>query len=188
MSLARLPRSLAYLTNPSETSFRTYLTEQSFKQHLSRLDDSGQDDESSYSDDSGVHFSLSRRSRGSTHKLRTDGDPFLFVSRASVSLRTPKHVFYSFGIFTVAAVYPTGRSLAQTRAPGHATIQQHHDEVLGTLVSDAWFFGAFGKWWRGGIIYDWWHDLLARTKDAEKCSSGILDVKALDVLECFDGT
>ena len=29
----------AYLTNPSETSFRTFLTEQAFRHHLSRLDD-----------------------------------------------------------------------------------------------------------------------------------------------------
>ena len=107
--------------------------------------------------------------------------PFHFVSRASVSLRTPKHVFYSFGVLTIAAVYPTGRSNARGNAH---TIQP---ESLGSLVSDAWYVGAFGRWWRGGIIQSWWHELLANTKDAERCGSGILDVKALDVLEGLDG-
>ncbi|TFK81986.1 hypothetical protein K466DRAFT_501127, partial [Polyporus arcularius HHB13444] len=95
--------------------------------------------------------------------------------------RTPKHVFYSFGVLTIAAVYPTGRSSA--RGNSHM-IQSEH---LGSLVSDAWYVGAFGRWWRGGIIQSWWHELLANTKDAERCGSGILDVKALDVLEGLDG-
>ncbi|KAI0374161.1 hypothetical protein BV20DRAFT_988515 [Pilatotrama ljubarskyi] len=173
---------LAYLTNPSETSFRTYLTEQSFKQHLSRLDDGGQE-EGMASDDSGVHFTLSRRTPPSTRKSGSNFDPtspFHFVSRASVSLRTPKHVFYSFGILTIAAVYPTGRPHARG-GNGHAM------ENLASSVSDAWFIGAFGRWWRGGIIQNWWHDVLATTKDTERGGSGILDVKALDVLEGYDG-
>ncbi|KAI0630227.1 hypothetical protein C8Q77DRAFT_1137071 [Trametes polyzona] len=173
---------LAYLTNPSENSFRTYLTEQSFKQHLSRLDEGGQEDGVA-SDDSGVHFTLSRRSPPATRKSGSNFDPsspFHFVSRASVSLRTPKHVFYSFGILTIAAVYPTGRPL---RNHGH-TIQT---ENFPSSVSDAWFVGAFGRWWRGGIIQSWWHDMLATPKDAERGGSGILDVKALDILEGYDG-
>ncbi|KAH9847177.1 hypothetical protein C2E23DRAFT_742463 [Lenzites betulinus] len=174
---------LAYLTNPSETSFRTYLTEQSFKQHLSRLDEGGQEDGVA-SDDSGVHFTLSRRALPSSRKSGNTFDPtspFHFVSRASVSLRTPKHVFYSFGILTIAAVYPTGRPHA--RGHGHAL----QADSLVSSVSDAWFVGAFGRWWRGGIIQSWWHDMLATRKDAEKVGSGILDVKALDLLESYDG-
>ncbi|KAJ2986396.1 hypothetical protein NUW54_g9782 [Trametes sanguinea] len=174
---------LAYLTNPSETSFRTYLTEQSFKQHLSRLDDGGTE-EGAASDDSGLHFTLSRRTPPSTRKSGSNFDPtspFHFVSRASVSLRTPKHVFYSFGILTIAAVYPTGRPHA--RGTGH-TIPS---ENLGSSVSDAWFIGAFGRWWKGGVIQSWWHDMLATPKDAERGGSGILDVKALDILEGYDG-
>ncbi|KAI8972239.1 hypothetical protein BD414DRAFT_500631 [Trametes punicea] len=174
---------LAYLTNPSETSFRTYLTEQSFKQHLSRLDDGAQEDGIA-SDDSGVHFTLSRRSQPNARKSGSNFDPtspFHFVSRASVSLRTPKHVFYSFGILTIAAVYPAGRPHA--RGSGHAITPEH----VSSSVSDAWFIGAFGRWWRGGIIQSWWHDLLATTKDAERGGSGILDVKASDILEGYDG-
>ncbi|KAL1942124.1 hypothetical protein VTO73DRAFT_6654 [Trametes versicolor] len=175
---------LAYLTNPSENSFRNYLTEQSFKQHISRLDEGGQEDGIA-SDDSGVHFTLSRRTPPSTRKSGSNFDPtspFHFVSRASVSLRTPKHVFYSFGILTVAALYPTGRP--QDRAHGHAIYSGN----LVSSVSDAWFVGLFGRWWRGGIIQSWWYDMLAATEeDDEDGPPGILNVKALDLLEGCDG-
>lgn len=56
------------------------------------------------------------------------------------------------------------------------------------MVSESWFIGAFGKWWRGGPIQSWWIDTMANTKDAERCNSGILDMKALDGLECYEGT
>ncbi|KAI0771813.1 hypothetical protein BC629DRAFT_1595555 [Irpex lacteus] len=174
--LAQLPHS-AYLTNPSETSFRTYLTEQSFRQHLSRLEASNQDDQSD-SEDSGVHFSLTRRiSKASTKNVDNfSSQPFHFVNRAAVSLRTPKHVFYSFGIMTIAAVLPTG---ATSRSG--ATSQTD-----GFMVSESWFIGAFGKWWRGGPIQAWWVENAANTKDTERCNSGVLDMKPLDALECYD--
>ncbi|KAI0085074.1 hypothetical protein BDY19DRAFT_997142 [Irpex rosettiformis] len=168
---------LAYLTNPSETSFRTYLTEQSFRQHLSRLEDNNQEDQTD-SDDSGVHFSLTRRiSKAHTKNLDSfSSQPFHFVNRAAVSLRTPKHVFYSFGIMTIAAVLPTG-----TTNRSGATSQTD-----GFMVSESWFIGAFGKWWRGGPIQAWWVENAANMKDTERCSSGVLDMKPLDALECYD--
>lgn len=35
----------------------------------------------------------------------------------------------------------------------------------------------------------WWVDLMAnlKDKDAERCNSGVLDMKVLDNLECFEG-
>lgn len=131
-----------------------------------------------------MHFTLSRRPPPAIRTSGTGFDPnspFHFVNRASVSLRTPKHVFYSFGILTIAAVYPTGRSNARGNG------LTHDSEHLGSKVSDAWYIGAFGRWWRGGIVQSWWHEMLANTKDSERCGSGILDVKALDVLEGLDG-
>ncbi|CAL1706621.1 unnamed protein product [Somion occarium] len=170
---------LAYLTNPSETSFRTYLTEQSFRQHLRRLDDDNQD-ESDDGEDNGVHYTLARRSTPSAstpgRTYSDSGSPFHFVNRASVSLRTPKHVFHSFGIFTVAAIVPNGSRSDGVKADGS-----------GPRVSDSWYLGAFGKWWRGGYMQCWWLETIANTKDAERCNSGILDLKTLDSLECYDG-
>ena len=79
---------------------------------------------------------------------------------------------------TIAAVLPTGRSVSKGRTP----------ECNGFMVSESWFIGAFGKWWRGGPIQSWWIDSVANTKDAERCNSGIIDMKALDGLDCYDGT
>ncbi|PCH36111.1 hypothetical protein WOLCODRAFT_134113 [Wolfiporia cocos MD-104 SS10] len=172
---------LAYLTNPSEASFRAYLTEQSFRQHLSRLDESAADDQPDAKD--GLHYTLSRRSPPIGHTPGRDFDPpssFHFVNRASISLRTPKHVFHSFGILTVAAVFPNG----PTKARGSAAVQI---EAVTSTVNNSWFIGAFGKWWRGGTIRAWYHNTLMDIKDAERLSSGVLDVKALDSLEGFDG-
>lgn len=102
--------------------------------------------------------------------------PFHFVNRASVSLRTPKHVFHSFGVFTIAAIVPNGSRSTPKSTDGS-----------GSLVSDSWYIGAFGRWWRGGYTQRWWLDPIANTKDAESCNSGILDLKTLDSLECYDG-
>ncbi|KAG5650084.1 hypothetical protein H0H81_000836 [Sphagnurus paluster] len=139
---------LAYLTNPTENSFRAYLTEQSFRRHLSRLDE-GADVESKQQ--------TTPASRGSTlpvaHTLSYDN---------------------SFGLFTIAAMVPLAR-----------TIRPDQREHL--IISDSWYVGAFGRWWRGGIIEAWYHDVIARTKDEESWSSGILSMKNLDKLTEFNG-
>ncbi|KAG1731519.1 uncharacterized protein EDB91DRAFT_1154388 [Suillus paluster] len=172
---------LAYLTNPSETSFRAYLTEQSFRQHLSHLDDTT--DESSDTD-------AQYNSRLVDRNTLTDRTPlpFHFANRASVSLRTPKHVFHSFGICTIAttrgAAGVHGRSSSMASAHGNGNLAGvDHD---GSVVSDSWFIGAFGHWWRGGLVDSWYHDAMIRSKDAEGWSSGILGFKALDKLNEFN--
>ena len=167
-----MPRFLAYLTNPSENSFRHYLTEQSFRQHLKRLDENAQDEEGD-SQNTGKHISHSRRLPLSTRKPDRDRDtqsPFHFVNRASISLRTPKHAFHSFGVLTIAAVFPSSQSCNVTLGVDAAQ----------STVNDSWFIGAFGRWWRGGTIRAWWHGALIDQKDAERLNSGILDLKALD--------
>jgi hypothetical protein len=169
----------AYLTNPSENSFRAYLTEQSFRQHLSRLDDATDDDPPS-SDDIRYRYNpppSSRPSAASCHVRNVENcSPLHFANRASVSLRTPKHVFHSFGIFTVAAMVPLSKS--------DGTPSDNRD---GSMISDSWFIGAFGKWWRGGIIEAWYQDVIARSKDEESWTSGILGVKTLDKLNEYNG-
>lgn len=77
---------------------------------------------------------------------------------------------------TIAAVLPSsGRSGAKSQTEG------------GFMVSESWFIGAFGRWWRGGPIQAWWIDTVANAKDTERCNSGVLDMKALDALGSYDG-
>jgi hypothetical protein len=153
----------AYFTNPSESSFRSYLTEQSFRRHLSRLDDP-QERDNRDSDD------LSPTS------LESGSHSVHFSSRAAVSLRTPKHDFRSFAFFTIAAVLPSPANAKQqssSAAPAHP----------------AWFIGAFGKWWRGGPVDAAWPTPQPRNAKSEEdaWSSGILTAKALDRADKHDG-
>ena len=177
---------IAYLTNPSETSFRSYLTEQCFRHHLSRLDDASDDDHSD-SEDSGVHYSSSPPRPPSSSVLLESGSTFHFSNRASVALRTPKHAFHSFAFFTIAAVIPTSRS----RAPPAGTASHRPAPALadldGSTPKESWFVGAFGRWWKG-IEIPWPQRSPARSKcDEEGWSSGILNVKALDKSDPYNG-
>jgi len=160
---------LAYLTNPTESSFRAYLTEQSFRHHLSHLDrfDDAIDDPSplpsSITSNPACAFSLE--------------NPTLlhFAARASVSLRTPRHAFHSFGILTVATMLPKAKP------------SQCEDNHLSSTVTDSWYIGAFGRWWRGGIIETWYQDVIARSKDEESRCSGILSLTNVDIRHDYAG-
>ncbi|KAI0313895.1 hypothetical protein OF83DRAFT_1175248 [Amylostereum chailletii] len=186
--LAFIVLVLAYLSNPSETSFRSYLTEQSFRHHLSRLDEADNTDHSD-SEDSGVHYS-SRRSSPSAASLESGSSAVHFSNRASVALRTPKHDFHSFGIFTIAAVLPSAKP-QPTRTVASGALAARID-LDGSSLRDVWFVGAFGRWWRGGIVDASWPARSHRRSPSSKCddeawSSGILNVKALDKLDKHDG-
>ncbi|KAG1771705.1 hypothetical protein EDD22DRAFT_862147 [Suillus occidentalis] len=105
-----------------------------------------------------------------------------------LSLRTPKHIFHSVGICTIAttrgAAGVNGRSSSTTSLHGNSNLSGvDHD---GSVVSDSWFIGAFGHWWRGGLVDSWYHDAMIGSKDAEGWSSGILGFKALDKLNEFN--
>lgn len=166
-----LNRSKAYLTNPSENSFRAYLTEQSFRYHLSRLDNA---DDVNLPLDRFHSQTISKTSTPSSNCASTftaeNAPSFHFANRASISLRTPKHVFHSFAIFTIAAILPSSKSSNRER-----------QDVC--MISDSWYIGAFGKWWKGGVLEEWYQDVIARSKDEESWTSGILNMKRLDMLD-----
>ena len=172
LSYPMLILSSAYLTNPSENSFRAYLTEQSFRLHLSRLDDSADDTHST----SNARPRFSATSLPSSSVVAIDNSSlFHFANRASIGLRTPKHVFHRFGIFTIAAMVPLSKS------------SEGDNSRDGWMISDSWYIGAFGKWWRGGVLEAWYRDIIARSKDEESWSSGILSMKRLDIMQDYDG-
>jgi hypothetical protein len=185
---------LAYLSNPSETSFRSYLTEQSFRHHLSRLDDPSDPDHTDSEDSKSHNYrSSSSQSPSSFGSLESGSSAFHFSNRASIALRTPRHAFHSFGFFTIAAVIPnlkTNPTIHETPlvipSARNATRASDHDFFP---FKEAWFLGAFGRWWKGGFVDPTWPprpnpDLKG---DEEGWSSGILNIKALDRLETFNG-
>ena len=72
--------------------------------------------------------------------------PFAFASRASVSLGTPKHIFRSFGILSVAAVVPTSTSPSNrsisTRRQNGDTIATRADKESGAASSTSSIFDS----------------------------------------------
>jgi len=84
------------------------------------------------------------------------------------------HVYHNLVFFTVAFVVPPAESDTKPSDPD-------------SPVSDLWFIGVFGGWWRGGPLYSWWVDAAVRTKDEEGASAGVLGIKTLDNLNEYDG-
>ncbi|KAF8706099.1 hypothetical protein RHS03_05006, partial [Rhizoctonia solani] len=141
---------LAYVTNPSAASFRTFLTELAFRRHLSKLHDASEADPPALT--------------WARHSLAIDAPPHLqFATKASVSVRSSAHIFRSFGIFTIAAVTPVADH--RNKPDSHPT----------AFASDhgRWFLGAFGKWWFGGAL------LLGKGDDGHT-TAGLLDIRLLD--------
>ena len=77
-------------------------------------------------------------------------------------------------LFTIAFIVPRAESDTKSSGPDFT-------------VANVWFIGAFGGWWRGGSLYSWWVDAVARSKDEEGVSSGVLNIKTLDNLNEYDG-
>lgn len=184
---------LAYLSNPSETSFRSYLTEQSFRHHLSRLDDLADSDHTDSEDSVTNHRPSSTQSSSSFGSLESGSSAFHFSNRAAVALRTSRHAFHSFGVFTIAAVIPNHKTHLLSR-DSPSTVSSASDST-GTSdlhlssFKETWFVGAFGRWWRGGVVDPSWQSgpSLHSKCDEEGWSSGILNIKALDKLEDYNG-
>jgi hypothetical protein len=185
---------LAYLSNPSEISFRSYLTEQSFRHHLSRLDDPADPDQADAENSKANYRSSSNQSSSSSFGLLESGpSAFHFSNRAAIALRTPRHAFHSFGFFTIAAVIPNQKAHPPSRESSSAVSSSHN--TAGTSDQDifplkeTWFVGAFGRWWKGGVVDPAWsaHPSPHSKGDEEGWSSGILSIKALDRLEDFNG-
>ncbi|KAG8697296.1 hypothetical protein FRC08_006636 [Ceratobasidium sp. 394] len=149
---------LAYVTNPSPASFRTFLTELAFRRHLSKLHDASDAESPS------LHWAR--------HSHQIDAAPHLqFATRASVSVRSSAHIFRSFGILTIAAVTPVGDHRAGTKSRNSSPAPV----PVNAFASDhgRWFLGAFGKWWFGGTL------LLGKGDDSH-ATAGLLDIRLLD--------
>lgn len=151
---------LAFATNPSETSFRSYLTDLALHQHLHhfRQDAIDASDRRLSSMSSDELQGLTRRE---ADRPSTQGHSF--ATRISVSLRTPAYSRNDYGLITTVVVS-----------------EQRHD---GSLQSRR-YVGAFGKWWTGGVVCERRHGMA----DSQKTSSsnfvqnpwGVSEMQAMD--------
>ena len=125
------------------------------------------------------YLTMARRGFSSLLKKGSRNDdlsiPFHFSSRAAISVRTPKHIFRSFGVITFAAIVPSDRHRHDAKSSGSGS------DLVGTYsIADSWFIGAFGKWWYAAPIDNWWKDWFSIVKDEEGAPTGVLDFKSLD--------
>ncbi|GAA6028956.1 hypothetical protein JCM8097_001524 [Rhodosporidiobolus ruineniae] len=168
---------LAYLTNPTPTSFRTHLTSQSFHTHLRRLSSSpasasrspqpagqaassapaGKDGSSTTSTTANGKRKASGSSTAAKQAASSSSSSsarhvLSFSNRISLSIKTPLYKFTSYQFFSTVFVPPV-RPVAATAAQSGATKRQQqqlkkHPE-LGALLGlgGELWLGVFGKWY-----------------------------------------
>jgi len=151
---------IAYFTNPSETSFRAFLTELAFRQHLSRLREAQNIDPDDYDEETATSNNTTRLvddtrtckpNKSSNRQVNSpENEPivFHFANKASVSLRTPSYDFRSFAVITFAIVSPVEMAVAPPPSPAPAPAQPPKPIFWSNpSTHGAWFVGAFGSWW-----------------------------------------
>jgi hypothetical protein len=167
----------AAVTNPSEMSFRSYLTELSFRRHLVdiRSDDHSATDASN--DDKQVDLPSTTVSSTGTE---TPIAPFRFANHVSISLRTPTLYYKTFYICAIALTSPLGPPaflsdpITLVKNRGHV---QRERLVL--------YVGYLGHWVQLGVVprrLEWlWRVWFDQSKEKRKKGErpGVMELRAV---------
>ena len=179
------PCVLATITNPTESSFRSHLTELSFRRHLADIRSS--DDSSAPEDEPHVSTSLTFRPDHVTSIDAPPIAPFRFANHVAISLRTPKLLYKTFLLFSLAITSPLcPPPFLSDPAPAlrgkHTTCSSPRDRVV-------LFFGFMGHWASMGQVpprAEWvWRLAVGdgrekgMKKDAATACAGVLEMRAL---------
>lgn len=120
---------LAFATNPSDDSFRSFLTDLALREHLHHFRqeaiDSSNQSISPSDDSNGIQSLAKKEAERSLPHVQS------FTNRVSVSLRTPTYHRQDFGLMSTVIVS-----------------EQDH---FGTIQTRR-FIGIFGKWWIGRVM------------------------------------
>ena len=151
----------AWWSNPSDSSFRPFLTDFTFRERLRLLHES--------SDSSIASADVSDSSKSpeqdasklsprniQAHLFSTSPFAVTFGSRLSLSVRTPPYVRKDFRLFSVVTIYHSvplhfvGMSGEAASAKSRSQSAAEPGSASGT-TSDytSIFIGAFGRWWVG---------------------------------------
>ena len=174
----------AGITNPNEMSFRSHLTELSFRRHLAYFRSS---DDSLPEDDSALP-----EANGHVPEVVAPVAPFRFASHVSVSLRTPALHYRTLCFFSLALTSPLAPpiflpDLAPTPT-GRKCPWPREQMVL--------YIGYFGYWVRLGMFprrLEWvWRLFTDGPKDKGKRKSllekpGVMGMRAISTKEDTPG-
>jgi hypothetical protein len=175
-------RYTAFIYNPNEASFRTYLNEQSFRKHLQGLNqETGSSNLLTGKDPSGTSLldEAKLKSSGSGTISSTSSNvltptPFRFSNHIAVSLRTPQYHFLHSYLFSIVWILPGSTHSTSKRASMHKSTSsanasggsskpaatsfavdgEDHGEEHDPTLQGVWYLGAFGRWWNMGRITD----------------------------------
>ncbi|KAG8948496.1 hypothetical protein FRC04_009704 [Tulasnella sp. 424] len=151
----------AYLSNPTEASFRSFITELAFRRHITKLSGDQLSNDDSTAD--GVNTAAgSSPSPGARRQVAASSTPssvtptgpgFHFSNRANISLRTPAHVFRSFLFFTIVIVTPVSNSKTPI-SDAHPGKDRNGGKpaTSAATLEGSWYIGAFGQWWLAGTL------------------------------------
>lgn len=171
---------LAFITNPTDSAFRSFLTELSFRRHLRDLHRPAAPESDDVFSQTPGHLETSSGptsppTPGPAPSSTADPSsinqhvppapaPFRFTNRVSISLRTPPYAFHSFGLFSIVAVpadasssqQSTSSSSSSTANTAGRQTNRHHwmaePSESDALLAGVWFLGAFGRWWLMGAF------------------------------------
>ncbi|KAG8850363.1 hypothetical protein FRB96_000427 [Tulasnella sp. 330] len=135
---------LAHITNPTEASFRTFLTELAFRRHLTKLNGTLIELEEKTNLTGGAG-GAGRNGLPPEHPptaTTTIGPVYHFAKGVQVMLRTPVNIVRSFAFFTIVIITPVSdlTHIKEKNAP------------TPTVMEGTWYIGALGHWWVGGSV------------------------------------
>lgn len=184
--------STAAITNPTEASFRSYLTEQSFRRHLA--DSRGSDDPCG-PDDAQLPSSAPPTQNGKPADKSSLVEPpsvapFRFANHVAISLRTPNLVHRSLLFFSLASTSPIGPPAYLSDPVG--TGKGKKETVRGDRI--VLYFGFMSHWRLLGVVpsqSEWIFRTLIRAvpsgekkkKGAASERAGVLEMRAVSVKE-----
>ncbi|SPO32490.1 uncharacterized protein UTRI_04234 [Ustilago trichophora] len=152
----------AFWSNPTEASFRPFLTDLVFRERLRLLNDQDAADSQSQHTDTTAHASIESNSarRSDPNAFSSllssasySSGPFAltFGSKLALSVRTPPFHRTDLGLFSIVTIsqsMPIRTVHDQQRLPQSTTPNAPaSNQADGSVDCTSLFLGAFGKWW-----------------------------------------
>lgn len=175
--------SLAALSNPNENSFRSHLTELSFRRHLVDIRTSDSLNSSSDHADSDLtanHAHPVTVTSGSHSSSASTPTPFRFANHVAINLRTPPMLYRSHWFFSTGIATPLASPCILGLSDPMMVLKRGREREKDRPTV---YIGFFGHW--SPVTINLLSDLVVailgdgREKGKRSQRPGILDVKAL---------